>query len=460
MNLNESIKQALEDADVKDAIKKQIDQVTESKANLRVKELLTEKTNELNEQCEEFKQHLEQENQKILESKINDLNEHCECYKQTLDEAFEQRCKEYESEYAKKLSDEVSKYTDEVVEEFLNKNRQMFITHRNEQKANAILEALSAVCAVAGVRAEQITEGVNYLNNKQSCINDQRVKNLKTQLRLAEDSNIDLEKKLKDQESVIQDKNDQIQDLKDDFDETERNYIDAQSETDSELKAEKQKTGALEETLREYVKKVKANESENNDLRSELSGEKQKASALEETLREYVKKVKANESEIQDTKDQVSQVQGELEDKENELKEAQELIRKLKGNIADLKESISGLKGEKQSLTESVSKLKKQNQNLNTENNKILKMGVISEMKQGMTLVEAKRFEKIAEGIPFEQSRQYFDKLEVLKNELMNNPKYKKLNEVTGESDSEDLDDFESQDNEESFENSRWDHLI
>ena len=87
-------------------------------------------------------------------------------------------------------------------------------------------------------------------------------------------------------------------------------------------------------------------------------------------------------------------------------------------------------------------------------------MGVISEMKQGMTLVEAKRFEKIAEGIPFEQSRQYFDKLEVLKNELMNNPKYKKLNEVTGETDSEDLDDFESQDNEESFENSRWDHLI
>lgn len=98
-------------------------------------------------------------------------------------------------------------------------------------------------------------------------------------------------------------------------------------------------------------------------------------------------------------------------------------------------------------------------------------MGVISEMKQGMTLTEAKRFEQIADQIPFEQTKDYFDKLEVLKEELLNNPKYKKLNEVTDEPETEDnsesselSDEFglDGLDSEQDLddESSRWDRLI
>lgn len=93
-------------------------------------------------------------------------------------------------------------------------------------------------------------------------------------------------------------------------------------------------------------------------------------------------------------------------------------------------------------------------------------MGVISEMKQGMTLTEAKRFEQIADQIPFEQTKDYFDKLEVLKEELLNNPKYKKLNEVTDEPETEDtvssefgLDDLDQEQNLDD-ESSRWDRLV
>ena len=97
-------------------------------------------------------------------------------------------------------------------------------------------------------------------------------------------------------------------------------------------------------------------------------------------------------------------------------------------------------------------------------------MGVISEMKQGMTLTEAKRFEQIADQIPFEQTKDYFDKLEVLKEELLNNPKYKKLNEVTDEPESETEDTVSSEfglddldlDPEQNLddESSRWDRLV
>lgn len=94
-------------------------------------------------------------------------------------------------------------------------------------------------------------------------------------------------------------------------------------------------------------------------------------------------------------------------------------------------------------------------------------MGVISEMKQGMTLTEAKRFEQIADQIPFEQTKDYFDKLEVLKEELLNNPKYKKLNEVTDEPEngenSDSLNNFDLDlDSEQDLddESSRWDRLI
>ena len=385
MDLNESIKQVLQDSDVKNAIKEQIDSITESKSNEKVKTILEEKTNELNEQCESFKKELTNENQRVLNEKLDDLNEHCELYKTQIRESVEKEYNKKYKKFVKDMNESLSKYVDEVVEEFLNKHKEAFIVHENQMKTNAVLEALSAVCAVAGVRAEQITEGVNYLNNKQEVIEDQRVQNLKSKIKLIESDNEDLEKQVQEQEQEIQDLNDTLKG-------SEQKYIDSQSECKESVKELQRKNEALENTLKDFVRKNKTNESE--------------------------------------------------------LEEVKESLKERLSQIKELRESLRTSEQEKSKLVESVKHLKTTNESLNKENSKILKMGVISEMKQGMTLVEAKRFEQIADQIPFEQTKSYFDKLDALKEELLNNAKYKKLNEVT--------------DDEESHEDSilKWDHLV
>lgn len=388
MDLNESIKQVLQDSDVKNAIKEQIDSITESKSNEKVKILLEEKTNELNEQCESFKKELTNESQRVLNEKLEDLNEHCELYKTQIRESVEKEYNKKYKKFVKDMNESLSKYVDEVVEEFLNKHKETFIVHENQMKTNAVLEALSAVCAVAGVRAEQITEGVNFLNNKQEVIEDQRVQNLKSKIKLVESDNEDLEQQVKEQEQEIQNLNDTIKD-------TEQKYIDSQSE--------------CKESIKELQKKNEA---------------------LEDTLKDFVRKNKTNESELQDVK---------------------ESLKESLSQIKELRESLRVSEQEKSKLVESVRHLKTTNESLNKENSKILKMGVISEMKQGMTLVEARRFEQIADQIPFEQTKSYFDKLDALKEELLNNPKYKKLNEVT---------DDEESDNEDNESILKWDHLV
>lgn len=396
MDLNESIKQVLQDSDVKNAIKEQIDSITESKSNEKVKTLLEEKTNELNEQCESFKRELTNESQRVLNEKLDDLNEHCEVYKIQIRESVEKEYNKKYKKFVKDMNESLSKYVDEVVEEFLNKHKEAFIVHENQMKTNAILEALSAVCAVAGVRAEQITEGVNYLNNKQEVIEDQRVQNLKSKIKLVESDNEDLEQQVKEQEQEIQNLNDTLKD-------SEQKYIDTQSECKESIKELQKKNGVLEDTLKDFVRKNKTNESE-------------------------------------------------LEDTKNELQDVKESLKESLSQIKELKESLRVSEQEKSKLVESVKHLKTTNESLNKENGKILKMGVISEMKQGMTLVEARRFEQIADQIPFEQTKSYFDKLDALKEELLNNPKYKKLNEVTGNEESDN----------ESHEDSilKWDHLV
>ena len=399
MELNESIKQALNDSEVKKAIKDQIDLVTESKANERVQSLLKEKTNELEILCEDYKKELAKNNQSVIEESVNkkitELNEHCENFKKQLQNDYNRKLKE--------LSEKLSQYTDEVVEDFLNKHKQAFMIHQNQMKTNSILEALSAVCAVAGVRAEQITQGTNYLSNKDVLISEQRIENLKSQLQLAEQDNNDIKKENADLSKELQDKETQI--------------VNVQNETEKE----QQKNKELEEALKDFVRKHKISESENQDLKDKLEKSETDLDDSNEKIQECLKTIKALKAELSEAKQSI---------KDLEQKSAQTL--KKAGN--------------------EIQNLRKVNESLNSENNKILKMGVIAEMKQGMTLTESKKFEQIAEQIPFAQNKEYFQKLEILKDELLNNPKYKKLNEVTGNE--------EPEESEETLDLSRWDHLI
>lgn len=52
---------------------------------------------------------------------------------------------------------------------------------------------------------------------------------------------------------------------------------------------------------------------------------------------------------------------------------------------------------------------------LKRQNNELIKMGVIMEMSEGMTILEAGRFKRLAESIDFTQDQSYIDRLETIK---------------------------------------------
>jgi len=69
-------------------------------------------------------------------------------------------------------------------------------------------------------------------------------------------------------------------------------------------------------------------------------------------------------------------------------------------------------------LEESISKydaLVEENIALSEENKKLIKMGVISEMKEGLSLVESNKFEKLADLVEFSKSEDYVSKLTTIK---------------------------------------------
>ena len=413
MDLDKTINEALNDSEIKDAIKEQIDLVTEAKSQERVKVLLEDEISKLDSQCDEFKQELKKENEEILNSKIDELEKHCDDYKEEVRKELEEHYKTEQKKFTKELTEKVSEYVDKVVENFLNKHRETFVQNRNSMKVESILEALSAVCAVAGVRSQQITEGTKYLANKDAIVYKQRAENLKAKL-------------LESQQEVI----------------------DTQNEMESELNDEKTKTSELEEALKMTVRENKLNEQKIQDLKEKLQQNLDSFNELKSSSKKLLEEV-----------ENLTESNKELKEKNNSLTES----------IKTLKTDFRSLNSKNIQLSESVKSLSQENKNLNSENSKILKMGVISEMKQGMTLTEAKRFEQIADQIPFEQTKDYFDKLEVLKEELLNNPKYKKLNEVTDEPETEDnsdsLDNFDLDldlDSEQNLddESSRWDRLV
>lgn len=71
-----------------------------------------------------------------------------------------------------------------------------------------------------------------------------------------------------------------------------------------------------------------------------------------------------------------------------------------------------------QKLKESVEKydsLIEENIELKANNEKLLKAGIISELKEGLTLVEAQRFERLANLVDFSTSDKYLVKLETIK---------------------------------------------
>lgn len=72
----------------------------------------------------------------------------------------------------------------------------------------------------------------------------------------------------------------------------------------------------------------------------------------------------------------------------------------------------------KTELTESVAKndaLVEEILALKEENNKLIKLGVINEMKEGLSIVEAQKFEKLADLVEFSKDEAFTEKLQTIK---------------------------------------------
>ena len=80
-------------------------------------------------------------------------------------------------------------------------------------------------------------------------------------------------------------------------------------------------------------------------------------------------------------------------------------------------------------LVEEVIDLKK-------ENDKLIKMGVIAEMKEGLSIVEAEKFAKLADLVEFSKDEGYLSKLETIK-ESVKGAKEEKVDESLNENNKE-----------------------
>lgn len=69
-------------------------------------------------------------------------------------------------------------------------------------------------------------------------------------------------------------------------------------------------------------------------------------------------------------------------------------------------------------LQESIEKydnLVEENIALSKEVNSLIKMGIIAELKEGLSLVEAEKFDKLANLVEFSKDKEYYEKLETIK---------------------------------------------
>ena len=107
----------------------------------------------------------------------------------------------------------------------------------------------------------------------------------------------------------------------------------------------------------------------------------------------------------------------------------------LESRVKGLQDQLNQLHEENRALKDTINEQKqkhadllKENELLNRENQDVVKMGVISELKNGLTLTESKKFEKMAKNIPFSADRDFIKKLKDLKESIQDLPV---LNEVT-----------------------------
>lgn len=157
-------------------------------------------------------------------------------------------------------------------------------------------------------------------------------------------------------------------------------------------------------------------------------------------LEERVKVLKA---QLQNEQQTIKDLQDNLKNTIDEMKTSENTkIANLKKTIDEMKISenakVANLKNALVQESKEKSLIEKKCKDLSTENNRIMQMGIISELKKDLTLSESQKFENCAMSIPFSLNKNYISQLKTLKESIQDTSS---LNEVYPEEDEHDDDD-------------------
>ena len=142
--------------------------------------------------------------------------------------------------------------------------------------------------------------------------------------------------------------------------------------------------------------------------------------------------------EVIDLEERVKVLKTQLQNEQQTIKDLQDNLKK---TIDEMKISenakIANLKNALVQESKEKSLIEKKCKDLSTENNRIMQMGIISELKKDLTLSESQKFENCAMSIPFSLNKNYISQLKTLKESIQDTSS---LNEVYPEEDEHDDD--------------------
>lgn len=145
-----------------------------------------------------------------------------------------------------------------------------------------------------------------------------------------------------------------------------------------------------------------------------------------QTIFEGARNVK--NQEVVDLEERVKVLKAQLQNEQQTIKDLQDNLKK---TIDEMKTSentkIANLKNALVQESKEKSLIEKKCKDLSTENNRIMQMGIISELKKDLTLSESQKFENCAMSIPFSLNKNYISQLKTLKESIQDTSS---LNEV------------------------------
>ena len=349
---------------------KELEETFDQKVNERVQETVDSKIKELTEEHEqEIKELTEQH-----EEQISKLEEDAEDYaSQEVDSAAANLENKYKAEIksmTKRFKNELSEHTESLIEQA-------------EEYASVVAD-------------EKVNEKETELNEKFKNELNEKTENLITQ---AEEY-----AKLYADEKV----NEKVKELKAKFKEELNEHTEqliqqgeeyAKYVREEERKAINEHINKLNELAEEYVDMTCKEIIENLDMYAE--------NVINEFINDYKDKLdmKINESNTNVILDMFSTLCLKTGIGLKEINEAKA-------------EKDNAKKEEDADLLERYNKEVNENIRLRKENNNLIKAGIINEMKDGLTILQAQKFEKIAETIDFTRDENFINKLKSIKENI------------------------------------------